>query len=699
MRRGMKQTEDAGSELIGTARVISPERFVLKGDFTRNWIAVVFDSIHTYIDCYSISMINLALLLPSGKMATPTPLALTTVTATTTATITSLPSSTATSPHPTHTILPGLPNSRDYSGPWFRTQLLLSLSVGISSWLIFTILRRRWRRIYMPRALLHAADPVDPASVDKPGIFGWIVPTWRVSDRAMLDTVGLDAVVFLDFMKTSAVFFGVCAVSAAVVLMPVNWTRHGSTDSDTDVPGNDDKDVAAFFRHHHRHVDNPHRPSNTTRNPTLLDIIIDPQTTTSLHLLFTYFFSLLALYLFHRNYHRFLAAKQTFSISRKSSVPARTVLVSAIPAPLRSERALKEYFDTTCGWPVESVQVVRHVGADLREAIKRRDRAMRSLERAWWEYKGDSDTGRIRLDGQGGGEDVPSGETSGEESRVPTAQTSRAASSDDLLDPFATRSDRPSSPAALGHTPGDSIEVPVVIDDPEDPSPNWGELRTTHDLPTTGHPFAIAVPPEEPTPNPPNARPTTRLPSASLPLSLPLLGTKVDAISHWQAEFDAAERLVRKIRKAHEADWKSDVSYARAEVDAGREGETPVDSGTGERETGGWLSGWMAAKDDDQGFARVRLTEEGRARVSDSENGDVEDEEDQEGGRPAGGAMSLRKDQWRPSGEAFVTFDSIKSAVSLGLPRETRRSCFAAGTCIASRPLSRTFAVPYGARA
>ncbi|KAJ9104342.1 hypothetical protein QFC19_003984 [Naganishia cerealis] len=353
--------------------------------------------------------------------------------------------------------------------------------------------------------------------------------------------------------------------------MPVNWTRHGSTDSDTDVPGgNATRSV-------------PRHPA-PTRNPTLLDIIIDPQTTISLHLLFTYFFSLLALYLLHKNYHRFLLAKQTFSLARKSSTPARTVLVSSIPRALRSERALHEYFEHTCGWPVEAVQVVRHVGTDLRDAIREREYAMRQLERAWWVYQGGDDPvtarGRIRLED--------------DEEEEPSYPTS-------------TREGSPSS-----------IEIPVLIDDPEDPSPNWGER-----------------------------------------------------------------------------------------VGGGGGGQMPVDvEGQEER---GWLSGWIgpsatdadrdgAGADDDgeTSFARVRFTEEGRALVSDHHSGHAgrgvggDSNEDDPEGRPVvdssttttsatrmgkkqrdstaaaahrrNGPLKLSRDPWRPSGEAFVTFQSITSA-------------------------------------
>ncbi|KAJ9127640.1 hypothetical protein QFC24_001050 [Naganishia onofrii] len=460
------------------------------------------------------------------------------------------------------------------------------------------------------------------------------------------------------------------APSATVVLMPINWTRHGSTDSDTDVPAN----FSVVARHPHTH------PGNVTHNPTLFDIIIDPQTTTSLHLIFTYFFSVLALYLLHKNTHRFLRAKQTFSIARKSTIPARTVLVSAIPRPLRSERALKEYFEHTCGWPVESVQVVRHVGQDLREAIRKRDAAMRQLEHAWWTYTGGSDKGRIRLE-----EDSSSSSPSRE--RSPTGQTSGASS----LHPFALshNSTRASSPSPEQDT---ETEIPVLIEDPEDPSPNWGEVRAEHELPETGHVFAVAnetapETQEATTHAPTRHRPTTRI--GGLSFLCGAGGKKVDAITYWQEEFDRAHRRVCEIRAEHALD---------AEGDAGgsRDADNVAGDAAAEAEGRNWLTGWMGTKrsgagvpedgdDDDEDLARVRVTEEGRAVVFDHEHGrghhghqqaaSREETRTHDGSRDsvtkskrgqskARAVVELGRDPWRPSGEAFVTFQSITSAVS-----------------------------------
>lgn len=39
-------------------------------------------------------------------------------------------------------------------GPWFSTQLILSLGIGVSSFLTFCFLRTRWDVVYMGRTKL-----------------------------------------------------------------------------------------------------------------------------------------------------------------------------------------------------------------------------------------------------------------------------------------------------------------------------------------------------------------------------------------------------------------------------------------------------------------------------------------------------------------------------------------------------------------
>ena len=130
-------------------------------------------------------------------------------------------------------------------GPWFSTQLTLSLAIGLTAFFLFCFLRTRWEIVYMGRtklkgelllqpsallsALLHYPTPFshllpftpdiaafvqansltvalsdfspthahspDTQSSGSSRFLGWILPTLRTSEFTVLQTVGLDAAV------------------------------------------------------------------------------------------------------------------------------------------------------------------------------------------------------------------------------------------------------------------------------------------------------------------------------------------------------------------------------------------------------------------------------------------------------------------------------------------------------------------------
>lgn len=94
----------------------------------------------------------------------------------------------------------------------------------------------------------------------------------------------------------------------------------------------------------------------------------------------------MALYFIHRNYKRFIRARQLFSLELVHSIPARTVMVTQIPPQLRSEKTLAEYFENM-GLSVESVNLCREVGS-LKNLLDRRTDALLKLESAWVAYLG-----------------------------------------------------------------------------------------------------------------------------------------------------------------------------------------------------------------------------------------------------------------------------------------------------------------------
>ena len=124
-----------------------------------------------------------------------------------------------------HLLPPGLPPMRAcirnelmsancaterFEGPWFTTQLVISATIGITSFLLFSYCRTRWPLSFAPRTKLKGAwnsarlweTFLIPSLGFSPheahahqAFFGWIMPTIRTSEFTVLQIVGLDAAV------------------------------------------------------------------------------------------------------------------------------------------------------------------------------------------------------------------------------------------------------------------------------------------------------------------------------------------------------------------------------------------------------------------------------------------------------------------------------------------------------------------------
>jgi calcium permeable stress-gated cation channel len=136
-------------------------------------------------------------------------------------------------------------------------------------------------------------------------------------------------------------------------------------------------------------IDTP-KGNRTTTDPGWLDLISDANSYLTVHLLFTYLFTVLTLYFLYKNYRRFIRTRQLFSLELVHSIAARTVMVTELPPYLRGERALAEYFEAM-NLPVESVSVCREVGS-LKELLDARTDALLKLEKAWTDYVGNPST-------------------------------------------------------------------------------------------------------------------------------------------------------------------------------------------------------------------------------------------------------------------------------------------------------------------
>ncbi|KAH9979789.1 hypothetical protein BJV74DRAFT_946869 [Russula compacta] len=269
---------------------------------------------------------------------------------------------------------PGSPPTLKYEGPWLSTQIMISSSIGMASFLIFSYSRPRWPLLFAPRTKLKGFSPHEAHAHS--AFFGWILPTLRTSEYSVLQIVGLDAAVLLNFFKMSFYLFSLCSVFAVAILMPVNLKKNIGIGYEDD----DDPD----WRTLQSQDQSPHK------RPDWFDLVSDADSYLSLHLLFTYLFTLLALRLIFSNYKRFIKTRQLFSLELVHSIAARTVMVTGLPPHLRSERALAEHFENM-KLNVESVSICREISS-LERLIEARTRALLKLEEAWVRYVGNPST-------------------------------------------------------------------------------------------------------------------------------------------------------------------------------------------------------------------------------------------------------------------------------------------------------------------
>ena len=244
----------------------------------------------------------------------------------------------------------------------------------------------------------------------------------------------------------------------------------------------------------------PRQPNGTS--PTMGDVLLDPQTSATINLLFTYLFTGLVLYFLHRNFHRFIQSRQAFSLNLVHSISARTVLVTNLPQHLRGDKVLADYFES-CNWSVESVSVCREV-EPLRRVLERRTNALLKLETAWSDWVGNPAKGVTGYDPNMYNEKSKSG-------RSLTASPRRIEEPliPDLDDDSGTPTPRPSNSTSSSTS---NVNESRDVEEGEDHC----HVHTKRPRPTF--------------------RPRC-------------FGTKVDAIEYWEKKYKEADLQVRQLRR------------------------------------------------------------------------------------------------------------------------------------------------------
>lgn len=179
---------------------------------------------------------------------------------------------------------------------------------------------------------------------------GWIHPTMKIPEEFYISNVGLDAVMFLRFLKMCLQFCVFNAVVVGTILLPIHYT---ASEVYTEVP-----------------------------RMSILNVPNDSNVLWA-HVFLTYLVTVSWMFLLFKNYWQWMDLRREYTLQRirQGEIAERSIFISRLPSNLRSDAALKQYFESLKMGPVDTATVVQHCGR-LSQKIDRRESALNMLEKA-----------------------------------------------------------------------------------------------------------------------------------------------------------------------------------------------------------------------------------------------------------------------------------------------------------------------------
>ncbi|KAG6857786.1 hypothetical protein H0H87_004202 [Tephrocybe sp. NHM501043] len=235
--------------------------------------------------------------------------------------------------------------SRTFLTALVTNAALLVIEVGA-----FVVLKRKFSRIYSPRTRL---PPPDKRAQELPSnLWKWLIAVIRSPTDDIIHKNGLDAYMFLRFLKMLVWIFLTFTALTFAVIVPV---------------------IAANVKN-----------SQSGLDRISWNNIIDPKDQPRLgaHVAVVYVLTIFVIYMIRREMLHFVHMRHQFLISKSHSrlAQARTVLITSLPDELATEHDLRTFASFVPGG-VDNVWILREHSA-LNEIFKERQDICRKLEAA-----------------------------------------------------------------------------------------------------------------------------------------------------------------------------------------------------------------------------------------------------------------------------------------------------------------------------
>lgn len=252
---------------------------------------------------------------------------------------------------------------QDASVATFVSALLFNGAVGIAIFFAFSIIRNWNKRVYQPRTYLVKEEIRSPEL--EGGLLKWINASIRVHDNTLVDRIGLDAYMFLRFLRMSAILFSAFTLIGIPILIPLNV-----------VNGVDSRPP-------------PGGQPVTQSTPSLTRLAIGNVADSWrlwFHLALTVLFSGATVYMLWKEMQEYTRRRHAYLMSEKhaKTPQATTILVTAIPKGLNTEKALFQIFNRFPGG-VRSIWLNKNP-SELIKLCEERDEIALKLEAAEYNY-------------------------------------------------------------------------------------------------------------------------------------------------------------------------------------------------------------------------------------------------------------------------------------------------------------------------
>ncbi|KAK6538605.1 hypothetical protein TWF694_010183 [Orbilia ellipsospora] len=267
---------------------------------------------------------------------------------------------------------------RDFLHDQFQNQFnkaAFSFNIGTSflvSFVLFALfcwIRPLHTSVYAPR-LQNSNAKNAPPEIEK-GYFSWLIPVFKIEEHVLIDNIGLDAIVFLRFVRMLRNMFAVLSIGA-LIMLAVN-------------------------------------AGCTARNTELFDqaggsvdplIYTSPQYVTGTclyaHVLESWIFNIVICYFIWSSYRKIvqLKVKHFQSEEYRSALYAKTLMVTDVPGQFQSNDGLADIVGRTKVDDSIKQDMKARIARDTRELpklVKKHEKAVRKLEGVLAKYLSNPD--------------------------------------------------------------------------------------------------------------------------------------------------------------------------------------------------------------------------------------------------------------------------------------------------------------------